>query len=828
MRLQDIAGLLFVWTLHGVNVSGWPAPEALPKAKELWMSTAEATVPPAGIPSNYPLNPARRAQPPSGVHVLSPKGHPYSNEQDGRADFNHIADVGQLAAGYEKRAPVLQGVTPVLDPNQPSQLEGQGSLVFKSQANSYKPNANLFDANVLTTPLPTNRWWLNLMVEKGADPIHPYPYLVKCAGNSSSIGFPKFSSTAQSVTSDQVIDWQVGDGGGQLTKRLVTGTDALGVQVTWTGSGAAQMNARFYKGMAFQTFEMKQMTPLLQTDHAILSVEPLAHTVLSAREHISQVVRDVADMPALSRVKLNNGAEWLVASKPAIQWKQTGGRLTGQAQYTGFVQLAHLGDKPDANINVLQQYAGTYATAGSVTYAKVEGSGDARSARIILLYKTNTDADGDTNHVYSTRSVSTTMQLLSFVLPHHVDRLDSKSLLNPGLSGYRSAKGPLTAISGNFISYKQELQPVDFAGSNAITDADKARIQSQLAKDITQVDVTATDPYFFGKGVARIARLLQIAQEVGDTASASKLQTQVAALLKPWLVTQSNSDPLVYDTLWGGIVSTVGLNDPSADYGQGRYNDHHFHYGYFLYAAAVLAKYDINSFAPLKEGANQLLRDYANPSMMDKQFPYMRHFDPYDGHSWAAGLFTFGDGRNQESTGEAINAYYAAYLYAKAMGFQETADFYEIVLNMEAASARRYWHPTRAQAKELYGEAFTHNVVGILWSSKADYATFFGANTEYIYGIQMIPFTPATKMLITQDWVKDAWCSGQGACPDGMKTAAAQANKNGWAQFLYTAYSVVDRNAALDNALSCKPDDGNSLTNALHWILTSGQATNNL
>ncbi|KAJ2608985.1 hypothetical protein H4S08_004239 [Coemansia sp. RSA 1365] len=801
MRLQETLGLLFLWTLHSAVVYGWPAPEVLPGAKKLQISTAKATGALARIPRSYSL---------SSVHGLKPKSHLYSNKQNRLAKFNPVAKRILQATGYQKRAPEFQGVTPVLDSAQPSQLKGQETLAFQSQANSYKPNTNLFDAAALKKPLPTNRWWLNLMLEKGADPIHPYPYLVRCANNGSSIGLPKFSSTERAMTSDQVIDWQVGDNKNQLTKRLVTGADELGVQVTWTGTGAAKMNSRFYKGMAFQTFVMTQMTPILRTGHAIVSVQPLENAA--------------ADMPALSRVKLNSGAEWLIASKPAIQWKQTSGQLVGQAMYTGFVQLAHLGDKPDSNIQVLQQYAGTYATEGLVTYSKIEGSGDARSANIVLYYKTNADAGGDTSNTYDTPGVPSTNKLLSFVLPHHVDRLDSKILLSPGLTGFRSSKGPLKSIGSNSFSYMQKLETVDFTGTNPIADADKARIQEQLAKDMAKVKVSASDPYFFGKGVARVARLLQIAQEIGDTASASKLQTQVIALLQPWLVEKNNKDPLVYDDTWGGIVSTMGLQDSSADYGQGRYNDHHFHYGYFLYAAAVLAKHDINSFAPLREGASQLLRDYANPSMTDKQFPYMRQFDPYDGHSWAAGLFTFGDGRNQESTGEAINAYYAAYLYAKALGLQETADFYEIILNMEAASARRYWHPTRAQATELYGEGFKHNAIGILWSSKADYATFFGADPEFIYGIQMVPFTPATKMIITQDWVKDAWCSDQGACPDGMKTAAAHANKDGWAQFLYTAYSVVDRNFALENAMACKPDDGNSLTNTLHWILTSGQA----
>ncbi|KAJ2246185.1 hypothetical protein GGH97_002566 [Coemansia sp. RSA 475] len=146
---------------------------------------------------------------------------------------------------------------------------------------------------------------------------------------------------------------------------------------------------------------------------------------------------------------------------------------------------------------------------------------------------------------------------------------------------------------------------------------------------------------------------------------------------------------------------------------------------------------------------------------------------------------------------------------------------------MEATSGRRYWHPMRSQSKDLYGDAFSHNTVGIVWSSKVDYVTFFGADTEFVYGIQMLPFTPATRMLIRPDWVKEAWCPDNSTCADGMKTAAQHANKNGWAQFLYSAYAMVDRNAALDNALACTPDDGNTLTNTMHWIFTNQQASAN-
>lgn len=35
-----------------------------------------------------------------------------------------------------------------------------------------------------------------------------------------------------------------------------------------------------------------------------------------------------------------------------------------------------------------------------------------------------------------------------------------------------------------------------------------------------------------------------------------------------------NSDPLRYDDSYGGVVSTNGVNDPYADFGNGWYNDH--------------------------------------------------------------------------------------------------------------------------------------------------------------------------------------------------------------------------------------------------------------
>lgn len=42
--------------------------------------------------------------------------------------------------------------------------------------------------------------------------------------------------------------------------------------------------------------------------------------------------------------------------------------------------------------------------------------------------------------------------------------------------------------------------------------------------------------------------------------------------------------PLVYEDGWGGLVSSGSFKtgDAGVDFGNSYYNDHHFHYGYFV------------------------------------------------------------------------------------------------------------------------------------------------------------------------------------------------------------------------------------------------------
>ena len=134
----------------------------------------------------------------------------------------------------------------------------------------------------------------------------------------------------------------------------------------------------------------------------------------------------------------------------------------------------------------------------------------------------------------------------------------------------------------------------------------------------------------------------------------------VETALTPWLQ-GLNPDALLYDKTYGGVITTNGVADLYADYGSGWYSDHHFHYGYFAYAAATLAKLDVPYWEANKVPMETIIRDFCNPDPTDPDFPFARHKDFFDGHSWASGLYPQANGKGQESSSEVRYTLYSLY-----------------------------------------------------------------------------------------------------------------------------------------------------------------------
>ena len=91
----------------------------------------------------------------------------------------------------------------------------------------------------------------------------------------------------------------------------------------------------------------------------------------------------------------------------------------------------------------------------------------------------------------------------------------------------------------------------------------------------------------------------------------------------------------------------------------GFYNDMHYHYGYHIYAAAIVAYFNPAWGRDHFEQVLLLVWNIANPSKdNDIKFPQTRHKDWCQGSSWAScvALPPYLNGKNQESSSEAIVA----------------------------------------------------------------------------------------------------------------------------------------------------------------------------
>ena len=157
-----------------------------------------------------------------------------------------------------------------------------------------------------------------------------------------------------------------------------------------------------------------------------------------------------------------------------------------------------------------------------------------------------------------------------------------------------------------------------------------------------------------------------------------------------------------------------------------RYNDHLFHYGYILYASAVLGKLNSTFVAEYGTVVDALSLDVVNSadlppkSLHQNLFPFTRHKSWYDGHSFASGLFPFADGKSMESSGESVNCYYGAYLWSTIRWKKkpEYVDFTRLLLAMELRSVKTYWHmvtPDRKSdtfhAADIYNPHFAKNLM---------------------------------------------------------------------------------------------------------------------
>lgn len=500
-------------------------------------------------------------------------------------------------------------------------------------------------------------------------------------------------------------------------------------------------------------------------------------------------------------------------------------------------------------------------------------------------------------------------ELLMYALPHHIDimrpiaDLSSNSVVANNC--VQSLHGNACLLLGGKWAMEENLDgPPNFMADRPPNHRAIPALANALLEDVhysipENYMRGAGDTYFSGKMLAKLGRIIVIASElrglaetpnydlidldteVGmeemrivnkcknvDLPTEAEMDDAIARLrsgVEIWLNGTAQSK-FVYDNTWGGIVNCgcwfngetqscdneypdcPSFTDPGLNFGNGFYNDHHFHYGYHIAAAAVVANYDRNWGRQYFEQVLLLIRDIANPSIKDKYFPSFRQKDWYLGNSWASGIATVGgrpylNGRNQESSSEAIAAYEGIAMYGAVMveawgagrssdptdtknshTASRVRDLGRLLTATELRSADRYWHVWHGNdSRNIYPKAYSPAVVGMMWDMMAQFQTWFGNAPYLAYGIQLLPLTPVSERRDNEQWARQLYPPFSQSCEE-----SPDCTDQGWSILQYAILSTVGhKELAIKKTLEIPKESfmsaggsGHSLSNTLWYLST--------
>ncbi|KAF8249610.1 glycoside hydrolase [Wilcoxina mikolae CBS 423.85] len=657
-------------------------------------------------------------------------------------------------------------------------------------------------------PIQTNKFYANMMLGGRNNPVFTYPYEVWWSNQldapwglgidyrepeqrvfgpvegpaganrwysnpiwirSLQLGAVEFNQTTSTMEMSNL------NGGSADTTFYANAADPL---------STGRMDVSLCQGMGFISATYTDLTPVVDSSVLVRNSTEVAGFRPGARKY---------------RMILENDSVWVLYSFPALGSLPldlnvvNNGHLEATRPFSGLIQIAKISKTSTgyaAVEAVLDAAAGSWCKSVSVA-ASVSGS----TGR----YQFNFERQG-----------SSTSELLMFALPHHVQSFETTTAakIKSALKFYSPTKGPMTAVAANQWRLVETGLPTSIgwlpvkAGAAATFSSASLNRISAVAKYEMQQDFSALSNldtmYFSGKALAKFAYIcLSTSDILKDIPLTRTCQRKLKAAFSRF-ADNAQQNGLVYETSWSGVISEAlyKTGDPNVDFGSGYYNDHHFHYGYFIQTAAIIAYLERKHFsttgswlAANRAWVNTLVRDVANPSPNDPYFPVFRSFDWYHGHSWAKGLWESFDGKDEESSSEDYNFAYAMKLWGNVNGDAAMEARGNLMLGIMKRSMNNYMLLSTGNTN--HPANFVGNKVsGILFENKVEHTTYFGTLPQYIHGVHMLPLTPISPYIRSATFVREEW-----NLYFNRQTGPID---DGWKGILYANYGIIDPRGAFN------------------------------
>ncbi|KAJ4360635.1 endo-1,3-beta glucanase [Didymosphaeria variabile] len=590
-------------------------------------------------------------------------------------------------------------------------------------------------------PIQTNRFYANAFLGKQDQPIWPQPYFIWWGrGGSDPNQVPTWGMNVGHVESE---DLELGPGdppkyySAPRKQPVILGARELDDKTVMTTDTHLPYSVNI---------NLRNASPLVQTAGKGFQGD-LGNPVLIGRS-------------TKYRFKDCDGRDWLMYINPASGVEYDGTKLTKidantivfSSNFKGIIQIAKNPSGTDAEALYDKTY-GTFAAEAK-------------------LHATVNDSRGTYGWTYRKLGRG---PLLMFLLPHHLQSLDSefKSSITK-LQLQTTTKGTATAvwIPADSVSFTETNLPttMGFAPWTHNLTTARTRFPSDFLlflSSVAELDLrrAMSDPitedsyYYAGKSLSKFANLLWVIKEILNNPEwvakgLGKLKEDMARYIENVV-----KFPLYYDDTWKGLVSKAGLDgDQGSDFGNTFYNDHHFDFGYLIHTAAVIGALDPGW---LEQGSNKrfinmLVKDIAESEYEGRDFPFQRCFDWYAGHSWAKGLFESADGKDEESTSEDGFASYAIKMWGKVIGDADMEKRGNLMLAVQARAFNSYFYLTSTNPNQS-SSFLPHKITGITFENKIDYATYFGDAPHLVHGKHMLPLAPPSAYLRPRAFIKEEW-----------------------------------------------------------------------
>jgi endo-1,3(4)-beta-glucanase len=604
-------------------------------------------------------------------------------------------------------------------------------------------------------PPPTNRWYSGMFFGPDPQPVFAMPLAAQADDTGVAVGLPRVSASERTITAPFAPELRLGLAADAFT---ATRADPVSVTSTYTSSGTPVGELDLAEGWPYVGYS------------ALQDQDVTVPGGLVRRDGGRWLAMVAGDTTYGLAVAGSDGSRRAVDSAGDVVRLERGETLLAFAA------------RDDATLTELVR--GAVPVRGTSTGYQLAGG----QARTRIDYRTP-------------RGRSTVLA----AMPHQrLDRGRTRGRVD-------SLYGPLRLVRARSLvsrvpALRADATP-DVAGLGRTA---RAQLREQVVADVEREvsgGAPRQDTYFGGKDVHRMAQLTRLAEDVGADQDARRIRERAVSELDDWLGGTSGcaADAVrcfAYDTAWKGVVGR------EASFGSEEFNDHHFHYGYFLAAAALLADGEPRLLDRWRPTLTALAEDIASPATNDK-LPALRSFDPYTAHSWASGTSVFADGNNQESSSEAINAWNGLALWAEADGNRALARQATWQLSLETASARAYWlEPRHLPA------AYDHSMVSLNWGGKREWATWFSDEPSAMLGIQLLPMPT----VMAQGRVDERRVRAN------VAEASARGFDTMFGDYLTMYLALADPQRALqvgrrlpDTAI----DDGNTRSHLLAWLLAA-------